>query len=178
MIIKSCPFPFSCLSWRPSPMKGFLSWLDALPSLTPILGPLRSGTHSVQGTLRGRVYSIHSSQLNWTYAATYIQFSWVEVRASTQLTSAFQISRLNFCWFTFPGLFFPALFAAIGYGNSPSLQGFLVHLGSNSNPILNLTQGRKISNSTQFVLTQKTGTVWRKSLDFDTTQIVKFKRLE
>ena len=116
--------------------------------LRSVLGPLMSGTHSVQGTLRSRVYPIHSSQLNWTYAATYIQFNWVEVRAS-----AFQISRLNFCWFAFPGLFFqpasnkipknlswelfsimvhgmiipstcPTNFADIGYENSPSLVVF------------------------------------------------------
>ena len=55
---------------------------------------------------------------------------------------------------------------------------FLVHLGSNPSPVFGLTQGRKISNSAQFVLTQKNGTVLGKSLDFDTTQIVKFERLE
>ena len=65
----------------------FLLGQSSFSMFCPVLGPLRSSTHSVQGTLSWVEFPVYSTQLNWTYAATYIQFSWVEGSASTQLPS-------------------------------------------------------------------------------------------
>ena len=58
----------------------------------PVFGQPRSGTHSVQGTLSWVEFPVYSTQLNWTYAATCILFSWVEGMRYIQV----QLSISNF----------------------------------------------------------------------------------